>query len=91
LSATDAERIGMIYKVFPDDQFEEESRKFVRNIAAMPLQALIYTKEALNVSGQHSLQQQLELEAVLQEKCAETEDFKEGVQAFLEKRKPNFK
>lgn len=91
LSAADAERMGMIYKVFPDDQFDAESRKLVRNIAAMPLQALVYTKEALNGSGQHSLQQQLELEAQLQEKCAETEDFKEGVQAFLEKRKPNFK
>jgi len=91
LSAADAERMGMIYKVFSDDQFDAESRKLVRNIAAMPLQALVYTKEALNGSGQHSLQQQLELEAVLQEKCAETEDFKEGVQAFLEKRKPNFK
>jgi len=91
LSAADAEKMGMIYKVFPDDQFETDCQKFVRNIASMPLQALVYTKEALNSSGQNSLEQQLDLEAMLQEKCAATDDFKEGVQAFLEKRKPNFK
>ncbi len=91
VSATEAERLGMIYKVFPDDQFETESRKLAQNIAAMPLQALVCTKVAMNQSGQNNLQQQLELEATLQEKCAATEDFKEGVQAFLEKRKPNFR
>jgi 2-(1,2-epoxy-1,2-dihydrophenyl)acetyl-CoA isomerase len=91
ISAAEAERIGMIYKVFPDDIFKEESIKLATTLASMPTKGLWYTKQALNNSLVNNLEQQLKTEDELQQKAAATLDFKEGVQAFLEKRQPNFK
>ena len=91
VSSAEAERIGMIYKIFADDVFEEESIKLAAALASMPTQGLAFTKQALNNSLSNSLEQQLKTEDELQQKAANTHDFKEGVQAFLEKRKANFK
>lgn len=91
VSAMEAEKNGMIYKVFPDNIFEEESTKIATILASMPTKGLWYTKQALNNSLQNNLEQQLQTEDELQQKAAATLDFKEGVQAFLEKRKPIFK
>lgn len=90
-TATEAERMGMIYKVFPDEIFKEESIKIASTLAAMPTKGLSYTKQALNNSLVNNLEQQLQTEDELQQKAASTYDFKEGVQAFLEKRQPKFK
>lgn len=90
VTAAEAERIGMIYKFFSADTFESESFKIAETLAAMPTQAFAFTKQALNVSGQNNLQQQLELEDKLQFQAAHTEDYYEGVNAFLEKRTPKF-
>ena len=57
----------------------------------MPTRAYAMIKEALNDSHQRDLPAQLELEAELQMKAAKTEDFREGVAAFLQKRPPQFK
>lgn len=91
VSATEAERVGMIYKVFTDDVFEEEAKKIAMTLAQMPTRGLAYTKHALNLSFQSSPEEQLKNEDVLQQRAAQTKDYKEGIQAFLEKRSPLFK
>lgn len=91
VSATDAEKLGMIYKVVADEQFDELVHATAQNLASMPTKGLGLTKRALNKSFESSLEQQLEWEAVIQTEAGQTYDFNEGVQAFLEKRKPEFK
>lgn len=88
--AEEAERIGMIYKYFADDVFETESKNIALNLAKMPTKALGYTKVALNKSANNTLTEQLQLEEDLQALSAQTDDFTEGIAAFLEKRKPVF-
>jgi 2-(1,2-epoxy-1,2-dihydrophenyl)acetyl-CoA isomerase len=91
VSSTEAERIGMIYKVFSDNTFESESLKIAQTLAQMPTQGLAYTKQILNSSLANNLREQLNAEDLFQQKAAVTYDFKEGVKAFLEKRTPLFK
>ena len=91
IRAKDAARMGMIYKSYSDEKFESESWKLVSKLAKMPTKALTLTKELLNSSIDNTLEQQLNMEEKYQSIAADTIDFKEGVQAFLEKRKPNFK
>jgi len=90
VSATEAERIGMIYKVCSTDTFETTVQQMAATLAQMPTQGLALTKEALNRSSSNDYKTQLLLEDDLQQQAADTQDFKEGVQAFLEKRKPVF-
>jgi 2-(1,2-epoxy-1,2-dihydrophenyl)acetyl-CoA isomerase len=91
VSATDAEKMGMLYKVFSEDSFAEESWKLAVTLANMPTKALAYIKHALNYSVKNNIEEQLLLEDEYQQKAAATKDFKEGVDAFLEKRTPVFK
>jgi 2-(1,2-epoxy-1,2-dihydrophenyl)acetyl-CoA isomerase len=91
VSAKDAVDMGMIYKAFSDEDFEQESWKLVSKLAIMPTKGLGLTKRLLNASYSNNLEQQLEMEDQCQTIAGNSADFKEGVQAFLEKRKPNFK
>jgi 2-(1,2-epoxy-1,2-dihydrophenyl)acetyl-CoA isomerase len=91
ITAEEAERLGMIYKAYEDEDFMASSKKIAATIAKMPTKALAYIKHALNHSTSNNLEEQLALEDDYQQKAAATEDFKEGVQAFLEKRNPIFK
>jgi 2-(1,2-epoxy-1,2-dihydrophenyl)acetyl-CoA isomerase len=91
VSATDAEKMGMIYKIFPDESFVEESKKIAATLAQMPTKGLAFTKHLMNYSFTNSYEEQLLQEDIFQQKAAATSDYKEGVQAFLEKRQPKFK
>ena len=91
VNSTEAERLGMLYKVFPDETFIEESKKIAATLAAMPTKGLAYTKQVLNHSWVNSWDEQLQDEDIFQQRAAQTTDYKEGIQAFLEKRQPVFK
>lgn len=89
--ADEAERYGMIYKVFSDDIFYQEAEKMANLLAQLPTKGLALTKQALNNSLINNFEDQLHDEELLQERAGKTKDYKEGVAAFLEKRKPLFK
>jgi len=91
ISAIDADKMNMIYKAVPDEEFENELYKFANQIATMPTKGLGLTKKAVNASLSNDLTTQLALEEVLQTEAGQTYDFNEGVSAFLEKRAPEFK
>jgi 2-(1,2-epoxy-1,2-dihydrophenyl)acetyl-CoA isomerase len=90
VSAAEAEKMGMIYKVFPDTEFVAESFKVAGTLAQMPTRGLAYIKHVLNESANNSLEDQLQLEDEFQQKSAATKDYGEGVLSFLEKRQPKF-
>ncbi len=89
--AADAEKMGMIYKVFPDETFVENSKNIAAYLSQMPTKGLGYTKQVLSMSLTTNFEEQLHDEDIFQQRAAETADYKEGVTAFLEKRKPKFK
>ncbi|MGZ8550719.1 MAG: enoyl-CoA hydratase-related protein [Chitinophagaceae bacterium] len=91
VTAADAERMGMLYKIFPDETFTENSRNIAIYLSQMPTKGLAYTKQVLIMSFTTSFEEQLHDEDIFQQKAAQTTDYKEGVNAFLEKRKPFFK
>ena len=89
--AADAEKMGMIYKVCPDESLMGETLKVAKKLATLPTIGLGLTKRALNKSITNDLTAQLALEDELQTAAGKTYDYNEGVAAFLEKRKPKFK
>lgn len=91
ISAIEAERIGIIYKYFPEEIFLTEAKKIAVTLSGLPTKAIAFTKQALNKSFEQSLEQQLRTEDFLQQKAALTNDFAEGIAAFIEKRKAEFK
>jgi 2-(1,2-epoxy-1,2-dihydrophenyl)acetyl-CoA isomerase len=90
VGADEAERIGMIYKAVPDESFKEDIEKLAATLAAMPTKGLALTKQLLDNSFYNDMEEQLQDEEIYQQRAGSTKDYKEGVQAFLEKRKPNF-
>jgi len=90
VNAIEAERLGMIYQYFSPETFEEEIGKLALKMAKMPTKAFVLTKKALNASLTNDLTSQLALESDLQIEASESHDYNEGVNAFVEKRKPNF-
>lgn len=91
IDAGEAERTGMIYKSFPDDVFVKASVQIAETLASLPTKALAYTKQALQSSFANSLEEQLKMEDRMQSLSANTSDYREGINAFLEKRAPHFR
>jgi len=91
VSALEAEKMGMIYKAVPAEEFESLVQTLVEKLALMPTYGLALTKKAFNESLSNSLEKQLEAESRLQIAASESEDCREGITAFVEKRKPIFK
>jgi 2-(1,2-epoxy-1,2-dihydrophenyl)acetyl-CoA isomerase len=91
ISAEQAAEWGLIWKVYDDSDLMVEANTLCAHLATQPTRALALMKQALNASLGHTLDQQLELERSLQRVAGATEDFREGVKAFLEKRPAKFK
>lgn len=91
ITATEADQLGMIYKVVKDEEFLAFAKATIKKLAELPTVALANTKKALNESMNNTMEEQLKLESKLQIESASTADYEEGVAAFMEKRKPEFK
>ena len=91
ISAEEAETMGMIYKSYKEADFDGAVEEISSKLASMPTVGLAFTKKALNKSMTNNLAAQLMLEEELQTKAGRTDDYNEGVDAFLNKRKPEFK
>lgn len=90
VDAQEAHRTGLVNKVVPDEKLEEEVSRLAGRLAALPTMALGRIKQTLYASFESDLPNALEREAVGQTFCGYTQDHKEGVTAFFEKRDPNF-
>lgn len=91
VSAHEAEKMGMIYKMVDDANLQTEGMVIAKTLGDMPTKAMGFTKRLLNQSLKNTLEMQLEYEADVQVQATMTHDYIEGVNAFLEKRKPVFK
>jgi len=91
IGAEEAERLGMIYKYVPSEEFKDTINKLALKMANMPTKALGLIKKTFNQSLTNNLEEQLTLESKYQIEAAGTDDYAEGVSAFIEKRRPNFK
>jgi 2-(1,2-epoxy-1,2-dihydrophenyl)acetyl-CoA isomerase len=91
IAAPEAVRLGLIYRAVADADLTAETDALAQRLATAPTKALGLMKQAFHAGDHHSLEQQLALEAELQAQAADTEDFAEGVAAFLAKRAPRFK
>ena len=90
IGADEALKIGLVSKVFPHEQLMDEARNLARSIATGPSVAVELTERALQRSLDNDLRTQLDYESYAQNICRQTEDHKEGIRAFAEKRKPVF-
>ena len=90
VSAEQAEQWGMIWKCVDDVQLMNEAKALARQLAGQATRALGLTKRAIYASANNSFEQQLDLERDLQREAAKSEDFREGVAAFKEKRPAKF-
>ena len=91
VKAQQALEFGLIWKVFPDNQLQEESFSIAQKLSSMPTKGIGLTKRMLNKGLCNDLEAQLIMEEQLQREAGNSYDYMEGVTAFLEKRKPVFK
>ncbi|MBA5639576.1 2-(1,2-epoxy-1,2-dihydrophenyl)acetyl-CoA isomerase [Duganella sp. LX20W] len=90
LSAEQAEAWGLIWKCVPDDELAQQTSAMARHFASAPTKGLAFTKQALYASPANTLQQQLTLECGMMSELGNSDDYREGVAAFMAKRAPNF-
>ncbi len=90
VSGAQAEAWGLVWQALPDDDVLAEAERLAAHLTAQPAEAVALTKRALGAAQGNTLDQQLDLERDLQRECGASADFREGVQAFLEKRPAQF-
>ena len=91
IDAHEAEKLGMVFRVIQHDRLQDEALALAHSLAEMPTKAFGLIKKALDASYSNDLEAQLLVEDRLQFEASQTEDYQEGVAAFLEKRKPAFR
>lgn len=91
LSAERAEQWGLIWKAVPDEELMTEAMAMAKHFASAPTKGLAFTKRALQASYGNSLADQLKLEGEMMRELGYSHDYREGVDAFINKRAPNFK
>jgi 2-(1,2-epoxy-1,2-dihydrophenyl)acetyl-CoA isomerase len=91
LIAAEAQTWGLVSEVVDADRLADRTAELAATLAAMPTRAIGMTKRLFDAAPNNTLEEQLELEAQLQSAATRSEDFREGVAAFLEKREPDFK
>lgn len=91
VSAEEALRLGLVNQVVAPDQLDEATYALAARYAAAPTKSIGLIKQMLNKASASTLDEMLDYEAYCQQIAGESEDYKEGVQAFLEKRKPQFR
>lgn len=91
MDAEEAERAGLVSRIFPLDELQDETLEAARKIASQSLPVLMMTKETINASFEMNLAQGIQYERRLFQSMFTFEDQSEGMTAFVEKRKPHFK
>lgn len=91
VTAEEAASLGMIYKAVEDESLIDEATKYAGILAKRPTKGIGLTKRLLNVTFTNSMEEQLAAERALQAEAGQTYDHKEGIKAFFEKRKPDYK
>jgi 2-(1,2-epoxy-1,2-dihydrophenyl)acetyl-CoA isomerase len=91
LAAAEAQAWGLVSEVVETGELAARAVEVAQTFASLPTRGIGMTKRLFDAAAQNTLEQQLELEAELQAQATKTEDFSEGVTAFLEKRPPQFK
>lgn len=91
VTAQEAKDLGLVYKIFPDGELMDGAMELAKRMAKMPTRGIGLTKKALNYSLRNTMNEQLAVEKDLQGQAGRTADNAEGINAFLEKRKPIFK
>ena len=91
VSAAQAQEWGMIWQCVEDEELIETAMSVANHLATQPTKGLGFIKHALNHSSENSLEVQLDLEKDLQRLAGRTDDYREGIAAFFDKRAPEFK
>jgi 2-(1,2-epoxy-1,2-dihydrophenyl)acetyl-CoA isomerase len=91
LPAADAERLGLIWRCVDDAALQDEAQALAQRLAAMPVKALVATRNAIDAAAQMDYGQALAREAAVQRTLGASADYREGVEAFIGKRAPVFK
>lgn len=90
ISAEKAEQMGLIWQMVEDEDLQNQAKQLAEHLAKQPTFGLSLIKKAIHQSSQNSFAEQLILERDLQRMAGRSLDYKEGVQAFMQKREPNF-